>query len=88
MKESNKNIENSKKKNSLGYTVPSNYFDNFGKENIQNMQDEEYTDGYESYNEVPFIRNEIFEIVYENKSTIFCFIASFLSLIILSVKFS
>ena len=29
MKESNKNIENSKKKNSLGYTVPSNYFDNF-----------------------------------------------------------
>jgi len=42
MKESNKNIENSKKKNSLGYTVPSNYFDNFQKRLFSEIENKKH----------------------------------------------
>lgn len=48
MKESNKNIKNSKEKNSLGYTVPSNYFDDFQKRLFSKLENEKVADKHQN----------------------------------------
>jgi len=48
MKESNKNIENSKGKNSLGYTVPSNYFEDFQKRLFSKLENEKVADNHKN----------------------------------------